>query len=239
MSINIIAGIATHPPRSDMVFSAVASLAHQVDILYINLQEYDYIPDWIFKFRNVFPLLDTKGLYQERGKFALTNHVNGYYFSVDDDIIYPGNYVETLIAALKKYKDKCLVCVHGSKLLHPFKDYYTSRQIYHMESHLENDTPVDIPGTGTCAWHTDSIDIPWRQFDCAYMSDVWISGFLHEKNIDAICIAHQQHWLKPLHTAEDIYNTVRDNKELSKRKTELVKRFFPDELPPTKVVSGS
>ena len=37
----------------------------------------------------------------------------GYYATVDDDIIYPSNYIQSLKATLKKYRNSIITSFHG------------------------------------------------------------------------------------------------------------------------------
>ncbi|WP_422824221.1 glycosyltransferase [Xenorhabdus thailandensis] len=38
----------------------------------------------------------------------------GYLFTLDDDLIYPPDYIEKLIEKIEKYERNVFICVHGN-----------------------------------------------------------------------------------------------------------------------------
>lgn len=227
MSDKIVMGMATCIERAEYVEDVVKSLIDQVDELWIVFDGYQRIPDWVHKYMAIMPVLDESRKRRERGKFIRMNVVNRYYLTVDDDIIYPHDYVDRLIKKSKEWGDAVVVCVHGVDIEHPFVDYYKSRATYRMAEELLWERVVDIAGTGTVCFHTKAVDVSVKEFEWDGMSDIWFSGLLKERGVKRVCIEREKGWLKPLYL-EGIYEKVQKDKQLLAKQTELVKRFFPD-----------
>ena len=99
--------IASLPERVEMLRKTVESLRPQVDEIFVGLNNYGITPDFLKE--GEFAHFDNS-----RGdavKFYNVEKFRGYFFSCDDDLIYPLDYVKKLIAAIKKYK--CIVTLHG------------------------------------------------------------------------------------------------------------------------------
>jgi glycosyltransferase involved in cell wall biosynthesis len=81
------AGLATIPGREKMMKKAVESMLPQVDHIYISLNNYTKIPAWMDhkKITAIFNN-NSKG---DSSKFSMANYVDGFFFSIDDDLIYP------------------------------------------------------------------------------------------------------------------------------------------------------
>lgn len=92
----IVANLATYPKRLEFMPRVVAAIAPQVDVLNVVLNEFDTVPESILGFSNVKAILpdhDTK----DAGKFYPDVSGAEYLFYVDDDIIYPQDYVSASI----------------------------------------------------------------------------------------------------------------------------------------------
>ena len=96
--MKVIVGMATTSARKEFAEIAMASLRDQVDsIILYNNDEY------------------TNDL-TDNGKFYGLNFIEEpcYYFTCDDDIIYPATYVQDMIAKIEEYG--CIVTHHGRRL---------------------------------------------------------------------------------------------------------------------------
>lgn len=88
----IIANLATYPPRAEFLPNVVDAISPQVDQLNIVLNEYDSAPDFLSKYNNVKTLIpdhDTK----DAGKFFPDCSGAEYVFLIDDDVVYPDDFV--------------------------------------------------------------------------------------------------------------------------------------------------
>lgn len=88
----IRAHMATFPIRSDVLPRAVDDICAQVDRLFLVLNEYDVIPDYILKNPRVEAIIPDEDL-KDVGKFLFAPAPDDLVFFVDDDVKYPENFV--------------------------------------------------------------------------------------------------------------------------------------------------
>lgn len=96
----IYATLATYPPRLGNLPALIRAISPQVDCLRIVLNEFEEIPDFCKGIANVeahIPTKDTK----DTGKFLFPVGDEDWLFTVDDDILYPDDYVKTSISLLE------------------------------------------------------------------------------------------------------------------------------------------
>lgn len=115
----IVGNIATYPPRRDGLIAAVRRLAPQFSKLNVVLNEYDAVLADLSEFGNVeqiIPTHDTK----DAGKFYPDIAEAEYVFMLDDDILYPDDYVEKGLFEFNKLgSTKILASFHGSIYTRP------------------------------------------------------------------------------------------------------------------------
>jgi len=221
----IIYNLATCPERQHLLGDMIESIYEQADIINIALNRYDHIPKELDGRRKIHVMLDTKDVWAERGKFASVSRVNGYYFGVDDDIIYPDDYSRKMIEAIERYGRRVIVCVHGNIAKTPFTSFYKDCEKFLFHSSLLKDTAVHFPGTGTIAFHTDTIKLLIDQFKCPYMSDIWMGILTQEKRVPVIAIRRETGWLKPVFIT-GIYEKVEKSPQLREQQNSLIRRFL-------------
>ena len=95
----IVAQMASYPPRAASMLRAVAALAPQVDRLTLVLNEYAAPPPELAGFANVVPVLPERNL-MDLGKFLPDPGGAEWVFLVDDDMIYPADYVAASLARM-------------------------------------------------------------------------------------------------------------------------------------------
>ncbi|MTE00265.1 hypothetical protein GIY56_08195 [Paracoccus sp. YIM 132242] len=89
----IRAHLATFPARRAILADTIRSIAPQVDRLFLCLNDYDAIPAWLDGFANLHPMIPESDL-KDTGKFAFDPQDDDLVFTIDDDILYPPDYVE-------------------------------------------------------------------------------------------------------------------------------------------------
>lgn len=114
-----VANLATYPPRHASMLDVVRALAPQLDRLNVVLNEYEQVPQDLDAFSNVVGILpehDTK----DAGKFLPDVSDADYVFLVDDDLIYPDDYVARTIASFEALGPSGFVgAYHGSLYVRP------------------------------------------------------------------------------------------------------------------------
>lgn len=224
-AVMIIAGMATIPSRKNMVWRAIASLLPQIDHLHLTLNGYDKIPDPMLRSDKITVILDSKNSMADNAKLLGLEGQSCYYFTVDDDIIYPHDYVAKMIEHIEKYKRQAVVGVHGIIYSNPMRQYLKDRIVFTNRKALNNDKRVHALGTGTVGFHTEGVaytvdDIP-RQ---VCMLDVHFAGWCKEHNIHMMTISRPANWLTMLSdkSATSIWDkTVRQPKFRNDIKTAI------------------
>jgi FkbM family methyltransferase len=222
----ISACIASYPPRREKLREVVGRLLPQVDQLHVYLNEYDEVPDFLRHSRITVELGGTARNLRDNGKFHFMPSLpSGFVLTVDDDIAYPPDYVETLIRKVEFYERRAVVGLHGTIFAKPLRNYFRGRTVYHFEHELGNDVVVNQLGTGTVAFHTDLIRPDIAEFKTTGMADVWLA--LNCKRIGAPMIAVERPagFLQSLGVEET--TLFREFRKDDSRQTKLVRSVEP------------
>ncbi len=215
--MKITANIATYPPRLHALKQCVASLYDQVDEIHIMMNEYteDMIPEFLVDLMQCHPqkiycTLSTIN-YTDNGKFIqLDNHYlmrePQYYFTCDDDLIYPPDYVEKTIENIKKYGS--IVTYHGRLIRQKGVDYYLKHQAFKCLSGQSNDFLIDVCGTGVTAFDTRYFHPRGlASHKLQRMSDLIFSLEAAKQGKKIGCCARKYGWIKAIQHEENIYDT--------------------------------
>ncbi|GAG82865.1 unnamed protein product, partial [marine sediment metagenome] len=128
----------------------------------------------------------------------------------------------TMINKIEQYNRKAVLTVHGSFFKLPFIGFRESKRSFHFMQELRKDVRVPMIGTGTLAFHTDTIKPKFENI-LPSRSDIWFSALCLKQNIPMMCIARRKAWLKPLATDNDtIWNKTMADKEFLDRNSELI-----------------
>ncbi len=172
-----IVSIATKGDRPEQLSRTIASLINQCDELHVydNSKRTDYT---------------------DLSKFYLLNKLSEpcYYFTADDDIIYPPDYVQHTVELIYKYG--CIITYHGRILKEPINRYYRGHDVFDFRGIVDKDVFVDVGGTGVMAFRTDvfnPVNIYLSEYKC--MSDLVFSLEAAKAKQKIICAKHPQNWL--------------------------------------------
>jgi len=218
----IIAQIASLPDRVESLRLTIASLRKQVDKLFIALNGYKEVPEFILKdpFIEYVVLDNSLG---DAAKFYDIDKRDGYFFACDDDLIYPKNYIDFMIDKIEQYR--CVVSLHGRSFkIRPIQSYYKSAtDKYRCLGTVNKDVYVDVAGTGTMAFITNDIKVRLSDFRMANMADIWLSKIAHEQKVPLLVTAHKEGFLKYIPQTRTIW----DDEHLSDAsQTEIINSFL-------------
>jgi glycosyltransferase involved in cell wall biosynthesis len=191
--------------REDTLINTIKSIYNQCDVINLALNDYDEIPVELYdKKINLFITDNDKG---DAYKFYKLMDSEGYFFTIDDDLIYPENYTDYMIGKIEEYKRKSIVTLHSRSFeSFPIKNFYGRHSIVnHFNSINPNDIKVQFGGTGVMAFHTDLFKIGMDYFREPNMADVWIGKYSNENNIDIICVKHNSGFVTQQKINESIY----------------------------------
>jgi len=191
-----IFNVATYK-RDEFLFKTIDSIYNQADEINIALNSHDTVPD---KLKNDLKIncFITDNSIGDGFKFYRLSESDGYYFTIDDDIIYPSNYGEYLIEKYNEYSEKHIICLHGRTFhQYPVTSYYQSpHHSFRCLGDVSNDNFVHFGGTGVMMFHTDLFKFSYEDIKYSNMADIWVGKFANEMDIKIMCVKHNNKFLR-------------------------------------------
>jgi len=223
----ITAALCTHPPALPGLQLTIDSITEQVDQIYVYMNDIQSVPHWLQR-PNIQVVLskDALGDLKSNGKHYFAERIEGYCFALDDDIIYPPDYVKTMIEKIEAYKRKAIVCVHGSIIRYPFVSYYMNRICLPFTKQLQEDVRVDVGSSGTQAYHTDTIRFYLNDFPTANMDDIYLTIKAARNKVPIICIQREGEWLRDASGPDRSHTIYFNRSKYDAAATALIKENF-------------
>lgn len=189
------ATMATTPGRAQYAVKAFGSLVGQADYLHLYFNGDEHEMSW----ETGRDLIDmgvrihfaTNGDLADLGKFYPP--APGVRITVDDDLIYPPDYVATLLDGLKRYPG-CIVTFHGVDVHPQPQSYYRNRNVYRCLGTVEEDRPVMVGGSGVMAF-PDGVQI-WYADPWPFMADLVVARWAREHGFKIWVLAHAEGWIR-------------------------------------------
>ncbi len=242
---NIAVGIASIPEREISLRETLTSITTQADQVFLSLNDYTERPDWMDAFPNVTATVREVND-GDSEKFAGVDDWDGYFISIDDDILYPPDYIDRLRQGLDKWGHDHAVGFHGGVTLgwNGFHVTASGKRVRCLDDLDEDDPDINVLGTGAMGLHTAKIPI-WREiFRHPNMADVQFACHAHIFGIPMACLSHRKGWLRdicpPVGQGRRIYDANRnadgsrlDTRENSQRE---IMRFDWHQPPPSRPV---
>ena len=186
--------MATIPRRINSLEKTVESLIDQVEVLKIHLNDFNHVPDFLKNPK--IELVFGNNSKMSCTKFLWVDRLKGYYLTVDDDLIYPPDYVSEMTAAIDR--ERCIITAHGSKIKEGHIDsYYGNRTVFEATLGVPQDVEVDVPGTGVMGFHTEDVDIFFRDLLYPGMEDIALFKLAKERGYRCVVLAHDHGWFTP------------------------------------------
>ena len=211
----LVGRMATFPARAEFLPKAIESLQGQLDQLVVVLNEYTRkrakrLPS----FQNVsyvIPPTDTK----DTGKFLGERHETEYVFLADDDLLYPPDYVETLVEAYESLPtDRAVVGLHGVVYSDLFDGAARSRFVAKFDKFLAGRLLVNQLGTGCAMTRGDLLPSFEYMATSQRFVDIRFARYCHEQHIGMVCLPRAGDWVKDLEAGDSIFETyTRGNQE--------------------------
>jgi glycosyltransferase involved in cell wall biosynthesis len=141
-------------------------------------------------------------------KFLKLEESDGYFLTIDDDLIYPDGYVDHMINKCKEHNNKKIITLHGRNFSSfPINSYYkSSSERYACLENVKNDVIVQFGGTGVMCFHTSLMKVPIEDFLYPNMADIWIGKFAKQRNIPIVCLQHAKGYIGYIHQTSTIYD---------------------------------
>ncbi|OOZ19033.1 hypothetical protein BOW28_01040 [Solemya velum gill symbiont] len=118
-----------------------------------------------------------------------------YYFSLDDDILYPRDYVERMTDFLQRGNNAFIAGVHGARLKTDIKHYLTDRDVANRRMAIATESSVHILGTCTTAFNTDTLRLDVRRWKHRNMVDLTFALICTERGIPLKIISREENWV--------------------------------------------
>lgn len=226
-----IVGIASIPNRVEGLKDAIKCLSPQVDHIYVWLNGYKEIP-------NVVETNVTFHLSKENigaiGKFLVKKYItekNYNYFSCDDDILYPPNYIQT---NLDQFEPNTIQSSHGGFYLKfPIESYYKEADFGRnipltFPQNISHKCVANITGTGVMMMDSTILNrIPFEKFMENYNSvDVLVSCWAQENNTKCYVINHPGNWLKENNKINQNNSIFKTSREKDQMQTKMMNDYF-------------
>lgn len=173
--------MATMPGREEARLKACRSLRDQCDQIIV----YD-------NSNNTVNLTDN-------GKFAglLLCDEPCYYFSCDDDLIYPPDYIERMIEAIERTGS--IISCHGRVLIGENVPYYSGHTLYPCLTRIEYSGEMDVCGTGVLGFRTDYFNPVHLSINLNHkMTDLLFSYYVAKEGKQMFMLPHDAHWIKQI-----------------------------------------
>lgn len=211
--------MATMPERTKNGIKVIDSIYDQVDFIRLYLNNFRNIPQ---EYKDDKILIHQGKDLKSSGKVFWAKNPNEYYFCIDDDIVYPSDYVNYSLSKLREYNDDVIISYHGrifpnKKIKNYFKDHIN---YFHFDKENSKDVEVDVIGNGVSCWNTNNINIDVKKFQYLYMDDILVSIQAAKQNKKRIVVSHSEEYLNPL---EKIGTTLYDtHKKNGRNQTKMV-----------------
>ena len=155
MSETRILNVASHN-RIESLVKSLESIIDQCDVINVTLNSHDGdIPEILY--HDKINLILSDNSLGDAMKFYMLDKSDGYFLTIDDDLIYPPNYVEYMITKCKEYGNTRVMTLHGRNFSSfPITSYYRSAtERYACLNTVNKNVLVQFGGTGVMCFHTE------------------------------------------------------------------------------------
>ena len=197
----VFGSLASFPIRIDQLREAFDSIIGQVDHLFVYLNGYQSTPKFLCR-SDVTAIHESHGDLRELGKFVGLSGQPGYHLTLDDDIVYPPDYVETMLIEVERLGRRALVGTHGIRYDRASPSLVLNRTVCHFAEACRGG-PVDAVGTGTACYHSSALSMTLEDCGPAGFADLWLSRKAFEMGVPIHSIERQKGWLKSLDSDMD------------------------------------
>ena len=203
-----IAQVATYPGRLENIPLMLESIALQFDEIHVVLNQFTKRQQLTLpKLANVHYEIPRDDL-KDTGKFWRTPGKDEYVFLMDDDLTFPPDYVETMLAFHAAMPaPRTVVGLHGVIYSDLFEGAPASRFVAKFDKALDRPLLVNQLGTG-CLMLPGDLMPP---FDFMRTSqrfvDVRFARYCHENGIGLVCVPRPAGWVVDQEPEESIFDT--------------------------------
>jgi hypothetical protein len=196
-SLPRIGGLASIPSRADTLPRVLAGIVPQVERLHLFLHGYDAIPE-AARHSRIVPVLaprDTPWRMSGRLYGLVAEPAACLYFTFDDDILYPADYVDRLAEALVRHEGNAVVGFHAHNYRRPYASYIRDRQGFAFTKRKLFESRVDELGAGTLGFVSSRLPMDPRRWKYGDMDDIMICQEAERAGLKRITLARRRHYI--------------------------------------------
>ena len=192
-----IGGLATIPSRVDTLATVIATIAPQVERLHLFLHGFDAVPEAARHSRVVPVLASSDTPWRASGRLYGLNRESSpcLYFTFDDDIRYPADYVDRLADALVRHEGNAVVGFHAHNYRPPYASYIRDRKGFAFTKRKLFETQVDELGAGTLAFVSSRLPMDPRRWKYGDMDDIMIAQEAERAGLRRIALSRRRHYI--------------------------------------------
>lgn len=190
-------GLASLAARTDYLPAVLQSLLKQTVRDWrarVVLNNYDAVPRRVPKDDRIEYVLADNTLGDAAKLDLLDDPDSQWLATIDDDLLYPPDYLEQLLGAVRQWPDVA-VGVHGSILSPGYRRWQDHRYILHYTAAMGKARQVHFLGTGTTllrkAWFEGYDRRAFRN-----ATDIGVGLHLHRAGIARVAVARPANWIR-------------------------------------------
>ncbi|HJQ92335.1 MAG TPA: glycosyltransferase family A protein [Acidimicrobiia bacterium] len=196
--MDVFVGVASIPSREASLRNVVQRLLPQARHIGVYLNGYETVPGFLRRPRITVARSQDHGDIRDNGKFYFLNQTNSrYYATVDDDILYPKDYLAHLVDILNAAEQRAAVGVHGALYPTPVVDLFEPRYLLHFKDPLPYAMPVHLLGTGTVLFDQSEWKLDPDEFGTPGMADIWFGVAAARRESSMFAVPRVANWITP------------------------------------------
>ncbi len=225
-SDTIHATLTGYPDRTGPLKRCIESLVGQVDTLHVFLNGFDVVPGFLDHEKIYITRSQDFGALGECGKYYWTDDLEGFHFICSDQLVYPNDYVGTMISKIEGHGRKAVIGAGGYMIHFPFRNFNDSAVVLSEGKRIATETPVSIISDLALAYHSSTIKVSRHYFYQPSLSAFWFSIIGSEQQIPLICCDHPGDWLV---SSQGTEMGINDDIEPGGYRDFLIRGFFMPE----------
>lgn len=180
--------MATTPGRAHHALAVAQQLRPQCDRLrvYVNgaYEASNYPGEW---------LIEPDGDWAAAAKFYKCPQ-DGWHLTVDDDLDYPANYVDEILAGAERHPDS-VVSYHGKVVPGKIGSYFRDCIKHRVLGDVPEDVRVHIPGTGCMAYRAPKPYFFHNWLEPPFMVDIHAGRRAADYEVPCWVLKHERGWI--------------------------------------------
>lgn len=195
----VLAVMPTIPSRHKMALRVIYDMLRQGADLRVFLNGFSKIPEEFPRTSRIEYILNRKRT-GPVSRYSIPVNAWEFVLFVDDDIIYPSNYVSRVTKFLQAKGSCTALCWHASYWEGRFSSFQKARKVVAFTDRSEHERQVPYGGSGTMCLHAEVFDKiaggkGLEHFE--FHDDVWISASLGDLGVRLIRPPSESRWLRP------------------------------------------